>query len=86
MVMYSLGYEKLLEWIWHLTICLKITRLSEWEEKKGLRNFEMVTLKPKGYVQLKILVVLTTKAKPPPPGKALIVQNRQKKITQLLSS
>ena len=40
----------------------------------------------KGSVQLKILVVLTTKARPPPPGKALIVQNHRKKITQLLSS
>ena len=33
-----------------------------------------------GYIQLKILIVLTTKAgPPPPPGKALIVQNCQKK-------
>ena len=40
-----------------------------------------------GYVQLKILLFLTSKAGPPrPPGRALIVQNRRKKITQLISS
>ena len=32
----------------------------------------------KGRLQLKILVVFTTKAWPLPPGKALVVQNRQK--------
>ena len=40
----------------------------------------------KGKLQLKILVVFTTKAWPLPPGKALVVQNRPKKITKLLSS
>ena len=40
------------------------------------RFFNFVT---KGYIQIKILVVLTTKVGPPHaplPGKALIVQNR----------
>ena len=40
----------------------------------------------KGRLQLKILVVFTTKAWPLPPGKALVVQNLRKKITKLLSS
>ena len=49
-------------------------------------KFKLIFLEYKGRLQLKILVVFTTKAGPLPPGKALVVQNSQKKFTKVLSS
>ena len=60
--------------------CVKLKQKSRIQETPNLST------DAKGRVQLKILVVFTTKARPPPPGKALVVQNRQKCFTKLLSS
>ena len=47
------------------------------------KTFAWVKETSKGWLQLEILVVFTTKA---PPSKALLVQNCRKKITKLLCS